>query len=97
MKEKDLSQLSDTAQPLRVAVPIDNFEREVLERLGRLQAKMDMLAGNGQPGRVTLIEQRVLALEKDDVRHKLYERLLNAAIAIIVSATFALHDHFGFK
>jgi len=25
------------------------FQREVLEKLGRLDAKMDMLAGNGQP------------------------------------------------
>ena len=80
-----------------VAMPISEFEREVLERLGQLQAKMDMLAGNGQPGRVFLLEQRLTCLEKNDVRRSVYDRILNAAIAVLVSAAIALHDHLGFK
>ena len=48
------------AQTLRV---LDgDFQREVLEKLGRLEAKMDMLTGNGQPGRMKLAEDRIHAL-----------------------------------
>ena len=36
-----------------------DFQGEVLEKLGRLEAKMDMLVGSGQPGRVKLVEDRV--------------------------------------
>ena len=80
-----------------VAMPISEFECEVLERLGELQAKMNMLVGNGQPGRVFQLEQRLAYLEKNDVRRSVYDRILNAAIAILVSAAIAMHDHFGLK
>ena len=69
------------------------FQREVLEKLGRLEAKMDMLVGNGQPGRMKMAEDRILALEKNDVRRTVIERLVNAATAIIISAAIALHGH----
>ena len=69
------------------------FQREVLEKLGRLEAKMDMLVGNGQPGRMRLAEDRIMALEKNDVRRTVIERVVNATTAVIISAAIALHGH----
>jgi hypothetical protein len=69
------------------------FEREVLEKLGRLEAKMDMLVGNGQPGRMKLAEDRILALERSDVRRTVIERLVNAGIAVLISAAIALQRY----
>ena len=80
-----------------VAVPSDEFEREALERLGRLEVKIDMLVGDGQPGRMTLAENRLTVLERADIRRSVYDRMLNAVIAVFVSAAIALHDHFGLK
>ena len=69
------------------------FQREVLEKLGRLEAKMEMLTGNGQPGRMKLAEDRISVLERSDVRRTVIERLVNAAIAVMISAAIALHAH----
>lgn len=80
-----------------VTVPADDFEREALERLGRLEVKIDMLVGDGQPGRMTLAENRLTVLERSDIRRGVYDRMLNAIIAFVVSATIALHDHLGLK
>jgi hypothetical protein len=70
-----------------------DFQREVLEKLSRLEAKMDMLAGNGQPGRMTVAENRILVLERNDVRRTVIERLVNAVIAMAVSAAIAWQGH----
>lgn len=35
-----------------------DVQHDVLERLSRMEAKMDMLVGNGQPGRMTLAERQ---------------------------------------
>lgn len=70
-----------------------HFERDVLEKLSRLEAKMDMLAGNGQPGRMTLAENRLTDLERNDVRRTVIERFVNAGIAMLVSVAIALHGH----
>jgi hypothetical protein len=70
-----------------------DFEREVLAKLGRLEAKMDMLAGNGQPGRMQLAEDRIVVLEKSDVRRTVIERFVNAGIAMFISIAIALHGH----
>jgi hypothetical protein len=73
------------------------FQQEVLEKLGQLQAKMDMLVGNGQPGRVKLVEDRLTALERNDIRRNVYDRIVTAGIAFVVSAAsaaIALHDRF---
>jgi hypothetical protein len=75
-----------------VRVTDNDFQCEVLEKLARLEAKMDMLVGGTQPGRMTLAEQKIAQLERNDVRRGVYDRLLNAAIAIAVSAFIALHD-----
>jgi hypothetical protein len=70
-----------------------NFEHEILQKLSRLEAKMDMLAGNGQPGRMTLAENRLTELEKSDVRRTVIERFVNASIALLVSVAIALRGH----
>lgn len=84
-------------QPLVVRVTDNDFQCEVLEKLARLEARMEMLMGSGQPGRMTLVENRVTALERSDVRHGLYERILNAVIATGISAAIAWHDHLRIK
>jgi hypothetical protein len=69
------------------------FEREVLEKLSRLETKMDMLVGNGQPRRMTLVENRLTDLERNDVRRTVIERFVNASIALLVSVAIALRGH----
>jgi hypothetical protein len=84
-------------QPLVVRVTDNDFQCEVLEKLVRLETRMEMLVGAGQPGRMTLVENRVTALERSDVRHGLYERILNAVIATAVSAGIAWYDRLRIK
>jgi len=81
-------------QPLVVRVSHHDFQREVLEKLARLEAKMDMLVGGPQPGRMKMAEDRLAALERSDIRRGVYDRLMSAAIAFVVSAVIAMHDHF---
>ncbi len=85
------------APPVVVTLGATDFHLRVLEKLGRLEAKMDMIVGNGQPGRMTLAEDRVVALEKNDLRRTIYDRLITAAITFAISATIAWHDHLGIK
>jgi hypothetical protein len=70
------------------------FQLDVLEKLGRLEAKVDMIVGNGQPGRMRLAEDRLTALERSDIRRTVYDRIVTAVIAFVVSALIAVHDHF---
>src|SRR2546428_9515099 len=78
--------------PLVMRVTDNDFQCEVLEKLARLEAKMEMLVGSGQPGRISLIETKVAALERNDVRRGVYDRLVNAAITMAISALIAFHD-----
>jgi len=78
--------------PLVVRVTDNDFQCEVLEKLARLEAKMEMLVGGGQPGRMSLIEARVNTLERSEVRRSVYDRLVNAAITTALSALTAFHD-----
>jgi hypothetical protein len=78
--------------PLVVRVTDNDFQCEVLEKLARLEAKMEMLVGGGQPGRVSVMENRLSALERADVRRSVYDRLVNAALTTAISALIALHD-----
>jgi hypothetical protein len=81
--EKDLS-------VLRV---IDSeFQRDVLGKLGRLETKMDSLAGNGQPGRMKDAEDKIATLEKNEVKRGVYDRAINAAISVAVSVVIAWHE-----
>ena len=73
--------------------PTPTFESDVMEKLGRMEAKIDSLCGNGQPGRMHVAEDRITALEKNDFRRTWIERIITAVIATCVSAAIALHDH----
>lgn len=81
-----------TKHPLVVRVTDNDFQCEVLAKLAGLEAKMEMLVGGGQPGRMSLIEDRVNTLERNDVRRGVYDRLVNAALTTAISVLIALHD-----
>ena len=69
------------------------FQREVLDKLVRLETKMVTLMGNVQPGRVKQIEDKVALLERSEVRNSVHNRLLNGAISAGVSVAIALHKY----
>ena len=69
------------------------FQREVLDKLIRLETKMDGLVGNGQPGRVKTLEDKIAVLERNDLRNSVHNRLLNGAISAGVSVAIALHKY----
>ena len=70
------------------------FQLEVLEKLGKLEARLEMIVGNGQPGRMRLAEDRIWALERNDIKRSTYDRIVTAAIAFAVSALITLHERF---
>jgi hypothetical protein len=74
-----------------------DFQLEVLEKLGMVEAKVDMILGNGQPGRLRQVEDRIVVLERNDIKRNVYDRIVTAAIAFAVSAIIALHKHLGLK
>jgi hypothetical protein len=67
------------------------FQREVLDKLVRLETKMDTLMGSAQPGRVKIAEDKIATLERNDVRNSLYNRMINGAISAGISVAIALH------
>jgi hypothetical protein len=69
------------------------FQREVLDKLVRLETKMDSLVGNGQPGRVKVMEDKIAALEKNDLRNSFHNRVVNGAISAAISLAIALHKY----
>ena len=81
-----------TKHPLVVRVTVNDFQCEVLEKLARLETRMEMLVGGGQPGRISVIENRLGILERNDVRRGVYDRLVNAALTTAISVLIALHD-----
>jgi hypothetical protein len=83
--------------PVFVTMLDPAFERELLERLSRVEAKLDTLVGNGQPGRMRIAEERLATLERDNIRRTVYDRILSGIVALVISAVVALHDHFGLK
>jgi len=97
MKRNDEEEIGEGIHSPVVFQMSGDFQLAVLEKLGMLEAKVDMIVGNGQPGRLRLMEDRLAVLEKSDVRRNVYDRIVTAAIAFAVSAIIALHDHFGFK
>jgi hypothetical protein len=88
----DESRHETAKHPLVVRVTDNDFQCEVLEKLARLEAKMDMLAGGPQPGRMSLAEQKIAQLEHNDIRRSVYNRLVNAVITVTISAIIAFHD-----
>jgi hypothetical protein len=69
------------------------FQNDVLEKLSRVEAKVEMLVGNGQPGRMTIAEGRIVELERNDVRRTVIERFVNAGTAVLISVAVALRGH----
>ena len=51
------------------------------------------LLDNGQPGFITQTKNRLVALERNDLRRTWIERIITAAIATVVSLAIAMHDH----
>lgn len=86
------NQSTSSKQALVVRVTDSDFQREVLAKLVRLEAKMDILFGSYQPGRMKLAEDRLVALEKNSIERKVYDRLLNAGITIAISVAIAMRD-----
>jgi hypothetical protein len=84
-------------QSLVVRVTDNDFQCQVLEKLGRLETKMDMLVGDSQPGRMSLAENRIQILEANDIRRSVYDRIVNAAISVAISAAIAMHDRLGIR
>jgi hypothetical protein len=78
--------------PLVMRVSDSDFQCEVLQKLARLEEKMENLAGGAQPGRISLMENRLGILERNDVRRGVYDRLLNAVLTTTISIIIALHD-----
>jgi hypothetical protein len=68
-----------------------DFEREVLDKLVRLETMVETLIGSGQPGRVKIAEDKIRELERNDVRRSAYNRLVNAGISAGISAAVAFH------
>lgn len=89
--------LGSTKQPLVLRVTDADFQCEVLEKLAKLEAQMEMLVGNYQPGRMKLAEDRLVALERSEIRRGVYDRIVNAVIAVAVSVAITLHDHLGIR
>jgi hypothetical protein len=83
--------VSDRELALR-AIDIE-FQREVLDKLVRLETKMDSLVGNGQPGRMKVVEDKVAVLERSDFRNSLHNRIVNGAISGGISVAIALHKY----
>lgn len=59
------------------------FERHVVDSLARLETTMHSLVGNGQPGRIGLLE--------DKVNRVIY---IGIAVAVIVLGPAAIHFFF---
>jgi hypothetical protein len=51
------------------------------------------LSLSGEPGRMKLAEDRIVALERNDIKRNVYDRIVTATIAFLVSAAVAMHDH----
>jgi hypothetical protein len=81
-----------TKYPLVMRVTDNDFQCEVLEKLARLETRMEMLFGSGQPGRMSVAEDRIEKLERNDVRRGVYDRLVNAVLTTAISVLIALHD-----
>jgi hypothetical protein len=67
------------------------FQRDVLDKLIRLETKMDTLVGAAQPGRMKIAEDKIALLERNDLRNSVYNRALNAVISAGISVAIALH------
>ena len=83
--------------PFVVRVVDHEFQQQVLEKLGRLEANVEMLVGDGQPGRMRIAEDKIFALQRSEIRRGVYDKIVSAVIATIVSMIVAMHDHLGWR
>ena len=95
--EEEVAHAARDVVPFVVRVVDHEFQREVLEKLGRLEANVEMLVGDGQPGRMKIAEDKIFALQRSEIRRGVYDRIVSAVIATIVSVAVALHDHLWVK
>lgn len=79
--------------PFVVRVVDHEFQQQVLEKLGRLEANVEMLVGDGQPGRMKIAEDKIFALQRSEIRRSVFDKIVSAVVATIVSLLIALHDH----
>jgi hypothetical protein len=83
-----------TEKELSVLRLIDSeFQREVLDKLVRLETKMEALLGAAQPGRMKIVEDKVTVLERNDLRNSVYNRMVNASVSAAISVGIALHRY----
>jgi hypothetical protein len=82
-----------TDRELALRVIDIEFQQDVLNKLVRLETKMEALMGNGQPGRMKTVEDKVAVLERNDLRNSVYNRLVNGAISAAISVAIALHKY----
>lgn len=85
MKATDDFGTSATHSPVVFRLGADEFQQKVLENLGRVEVKINMIVGNGQPGRMKLAEDRLVFLEKNDIRRTVYDRIVIAAITFTIT------------
>jgi hypothetical protein len=87
--------------PVVVRMGAGDFQQKVLEKLGRLEAMVDMIVGSTQPGRMKLAEDRLTALERNDLRRAVYDRIVIAAltfaITFAISASIAWRSYLALK
>ena len=77
-----------------IAKTVDyDFQREVLDKLVRMETMMETLVGGSQPGRIQIAEDRIAELQRNDVRRSAYSKLINAAISTGISLLIALHKY----
>jgi hypothetical protein len=88
---------SNSSQQLVIRVTDNDFKREVLEKLARLETRMEMLVGSAQPGRMKMAEDRIVLLERSEIKRGVYDRLVNAVITAAISVVIAFHDRWGLK
>ena len=77
---------------------VTDFEHEVIDRLGRIETKLDadyrVLHGNGKPGvvdKVDALEERIHDLEVCRTAKQRHRGALVAAVAFIVNAAIAAY------
>jgi hypothetical protein len=70
----------------------DGFKLEVTNTLSRLEAHMESLVGNGQPGRISKLEDGVSELRESQSRWK----GIVTGISVVIAAIGAL-VHFIFR
>lgn len=92
-----MNDFNNPKQQLVVRVTDNDFQRDVLDKLARLETRMEMLVGNNQPGRMKMAEDRIGYLEKNDIKRSVYDRLVNAVITVAISVAITWHDRWGLK